>query len=272
MRGLYLYCLREQTPTAERVEVLGVDGKNTVRLVPFREMEAVVSEVSMDEFASEEVQRKAREDINWIKEKALAHQHVVAAACQWDAGAVPVIPMSFGIVYRSEEGLQQMLEERYPSMRNLLSELRGKQEWSVKVYLQDKGFLDRTVSDANPVVKQKQQEMADMPEGMAFFMEEELKEVVASERKNEIARICQRVYETLAALAVSGVKTKVLEQALTGRVEPMVFNAAFLIETARTPSFRDATDMLRKELQTKGLSLEWSGPLAPYNFSSLEKQ
>ena len=80
MQGLYLYCIRKITQGAPEISTKGIDGKGEVFNIAYRGIEAVVSKVSLEEFASEEIQKKGREDLNWIKEKALIHESVIEEA------------------------------------------------------------------------------------------------------------------------------------------------------------------------------------------------
>ena len=67
MDGLYLYCIREITENVSGFNTRGIDGKRDVFTIIHRELEAVISRVSLSKFTSEEIQRKAVEDLNWIK-------------------------------------------------------------------------------------------------------------------------------------------------------------------------------------------------------------
>ncbi len=54
MEGLYLYCIREKTEGVPAIPIKGIDGKGEVFTIVYREVEAVVSNISLEEFASEE--------------------------------------------------------------------------------------------------------------------------------------------------------------------------------------------------------------------------
>jgi|GEM_PF-438458 len=112
--SLYLYCLREPSrcgrdkagtapencsaprvargelsvtcPAPSGIKSQGVNGKDGVIIRAFDGIEAVVSEVNFDDFG--EMQKKAQEDIHWIKEKALAHEMVVEEAMGLSANVV----------------------------------------------------------------------------------------------------------------------------------------------------------------------------------------
>ena len=180
MASLYLYCVREDRgiPPAP---LKGIDGEGEVFALPFRGLEAIVSEVSIDNFTSEEVQRKTREDVNWIKEKALTHARIIQEAMNQDAVRFPLIPLKFGTIFKDVSGLKKVLEENYSRVKEVLEKVRGKQEWSVKAYLEDRKVFEEQVKEKSDFVKRKQREIASLPEGMAYFAEEELQTLLGKE-------------------------------------------------------------------------------------------
>ena len=146
MEGLYLYCIREKTDT-HCFSAKGIDEKGEVFIIPFRKLEAVVSKVSLEEFASEEIQKKAQEDLNWIKEKGIAHEKVIEEAMRKDDKVLSLIPMRFGAIFKEKERLEETLNKDYPGIREVLDRIRGKQEWSVKVYLKDRQKFEQVIKE-----------------------------------------------------------------------------------------------------------------------------
>ena len=265
MEGLYLYCIREKTgiPSFSKK---GIDGKGEVFTLTCRELEAVVSKVSLEEFASEEIQKKAQEDMSWIKEKALAHEKVIEEAMRKDDKVLSLIPMRFGTIFKEKERLEETLDKDYPRIRAVLDKIRGKQEWSVKIYLMDRKKFEQVIKEKNEAIIEKEKELATLPEGMAFFMEEELKEVISKEVDKELNNIVGVLFESLGKQAVASIKSKILGKELTGRREPMVLNSAYLISEEKIEKFKEDAERLNQEIQTKGFYLEYSGLWPPYNF------
>lgn len=268
MDGLYLYCIREKTEDVSGFSTKGIDGKRDVFTIIHRELEAVVSRICISKFTSEEIQRKAVEDINWIKEKAVIHEEVIEEAMRGADGSVNVIPMRFGIIFKDKTGLKETLDRDYAKMRRLLNRIRGKQEWSVKVYLMDSERFELMVKEKNEGIRLKEKEMASMPEGMAYFMEEELKETILNEVNKELDAISNNIFGKLREDAAESVKTKILDREMTGRTERMVLNAAFLIHTNKVDLFKKTLDDIDEDVKTKGIHLEYSGPWPPFNFTS----
>ncbi len=269
MEGLYLYCMREKTEEHPAFSIKGIDARGAVFTFSYRELEAVVSKVFLEEFSSKEIQKKAQEDLNWIKEKAVAHEKVIEEAMRKNDEVLSVIPMRFGTIFKEEASLTETLNKDYPKIKKVLEGIRGKQEWSVKAYLNDKIEFERVIKEKNKIIKEKEKEISALPEGIAFFVEEELKEVISREIQKELDNIVNLIFACLKKHAVDIVINKIIEKELTGRSEPMVLNAAYLVPNEKIGDFKKEIENLNKEMQAKGLYLEYSGPWPAYNFISI---
>jgi uncharacterized protein YcgL (UPF0745 family) len=225
-----------------------------------------VSKVSLEEFASEGIQKKAKEDLNWIKEKAIIHESVIEEAMGKNDKILSVIPMRFGTIFKEEARIEETLDKDYSKIKEVLDTIRGKQEWSVKIYLKDREKFEQVIKEKNEAIIEKEKELATLPEGMAFFMEEELKGVIAKEVEKELNNVLEGLFERLRKQAVASIKIKILGKELTGRREPMILNAAHLISKEKIENFKEDAERLNQEIQTKGFYIEYSGPWPPYNF------
>jgi len=266
--GLYLYCIREKIKGAPAISSRGIDGKGEVFTLVYREVEAIVSKVSLEEFGSEEVQKKAQEDLKWIKEKSVAHERVIEEAMRKDDKILNLIPMRFGTIFKEEARLKETLNKDYSKIKEVLERIRGKQEWSVKVYLREREKFEQVIKEKNEAIKEKVKEIAALEEGMAFFIEEELKEVISKEVNKELNNIVEALFKNLGKQAVSSTKSRILGKELTGKCEPMVLNAAYLIPEEKVKNFKEEVEVLNQEIQIKGFYLEYSGPWPAFNFTS----
>jgi hypothetical protein len=270
MEGLYLYCIREKTENAPEISIKGIDGEGETYTLLFRDLEAVVSRVSLEEFASEEIQKKAQEDLNWIKEKAVIHARVVQEAMGRGHILLDLIPMRFGTIFKDRARLEEVLEKDYLRIREVLERIRGKQEWSVKVYLKDRRKFEQVIKEKNETIKEKEREIASLPEGMAFFVEEELKETISKEMEKELNNTTKSFFERLKKQALASEISKILGKELTGRQEPMVLNAAYLIPEENIEDFKKEAIDINQQIEKNGVFLEYSGPWPAYNFTPLE--
>jgi len=267
MDGLYLYCIREKTESASAFSTKGIDGEGEVFVLPNNEFEAVVSKVPLDEYDSEAVQNKAQEDLGWVKEKAVSHEQAIEEAMKENDKILSVIPMRFGTIFRDEERLKETINKDYSKIKKVLERIKGKQEWSIKVYLKDKKTFEGIIKEKNETIRDKEKEIADLPEGMAFFMEEELREVISKEADRELNNIVDALFESLAKQSVDSIKNNILEKELTGKSEPMILNLAYLIPEEKVEDFKKDAENLNQEIQAKGFYLEYNGPWPAYNFT-----
>ena len=267
MEGLYLYCIREKTIDTPAISTQGIDGKGEVYALPFQNIEAIVSKVLLEEFASEEIQRKAQEDLNWIKTKAFVHEKVVEEAMSKNGKILNLIPMRFGTLFQDEVRLEEALVKDYSRVMQVLERIRGKQEWSVKLYLGDREQVKHTITESNETILKKEKEIASSSEGMAFFLEEQLKEVISKEVEKEISKMIEGAFESLNKRAVTAVKNKILGKEFMRRQEPMVLNAAYLVLEEKMGAFKKEAEDLNQQMQGKGFFIEYSGPWPAYNFT-----
>lgn len=267
MEGLYLYCIKKGV-TSLPFSTKGLDEKGEVFLLPFQQLEAIVSKVSLEEFDSEAIQIKAQEDLRWIKEKAILHSRVIEEAMRDGEEIVSLIPMKFGTIFKEEKSLEETLNKHYEQFKATLERLEGKQEWSVKAYLKDRKAFEEKIKEKSEIIKEKEKEIASLPEGMAYFMEGELEEVISKKMDRELKNIVASLFETLKEKAVDSVRCKILERDLTGRREPMVLNAGYLISDGKVEDFKKETEELSQRMETMGFSIEYSGPWPAYNFAN----
>lgn len=268
VEGLYFYCIREKTGDSSAISAKGIDGEEEAYTLPFRELEAVISKVSLEEFGSEEIQRNAQENLKWIKEKAVIHEEIIEEAMRKDGNILNLIPMRFGTIFENKLRLEETLDKDYSKIKEILERIRGKEEWSVKVYLRDKTKFEHLLKEKNEAIKEKEKEVASLPEGMAFFMEEDLREVISKEVERELSNDTEALFGGLKKHAVASVKNRILEKELTGRQEPMILNAAYLVLEEKIEDFKKEAKDLNQQIQGKGFFLELSGPWPAYNFTS----
>lgn len=266
---LYLYCLREPAGPPPDIGAAAVDGKERVTVHAFDGVEAVVSAVTLDDFG--EMQQKAQEDIHWIREKAVAHEMVVEEAMGKMADhSVPVIPIKFGVIFNTAARLAKVIRGQSVAIKAAFDRIRGKQEWSVKLFLKNAQQFKDQVKEQSDKMRQKTSELAALPAGMAYFMEAELNEDLECECSRRLEEEALQTFEKLKHLAAEAAVCKILDHKLTGRSERMVLNSACLVALNQMSAFVDAIGKLRPGLEQRGFLLEMSGPWPAYHFTEFD--
>lgn len=264
VKGLYLYCIRPSGfPYIKPAR--SVDGKGESFIIPIAELDAVVSEVNLGEFGSEEIQKKAQEDLNWIKEKCQVHEYVIEQAMRSGDSVIPVIPMKFGTIFKSRENLEVSLSENYLRFKDSLAKVKGGHEWAVKAYLKKECFL-KWIEEKDKDIKAKKKEIEGMSPGIAFFAQKKLNEMVDRVCFEELQELTQDMFNAISSLAEEKIRAKNLERELTGKKEEMVFNAYFLVKEERLEGFRTCVGKLSEDYASRGLQVVLIGPLPPYHF------
>jgi len=268
--SLYLYCLREPvgTPlgTCHEIKSQGVNGKEGVIIRTFDGIEAVVSEVNTDNF--EEMQKKAQEDIHWIREKALAHEMVVEEAMgKKNNGSAPVIPVKFGVIFNNDERLVKVIGEQTAAIKAAFNRIRAKQEWSVKLFLKDNQKFKDQVREQSEQLSEKSNTLAALPAGMAYFMEEEFNGELERECSRMLDEEAMETFEELKPFAAEATLVKILDSKLTGRSERMILNSAYLVANIHLPEFEKDVSKMREKLAERGFLVEESGPWPAYHFT-----
>lgn len=263
-KGLYLYCIRNITKN-EEWEIKGIDAKSNVFSFPYQNIEAIVSKIDLKEFGTKEVQRRAQEDLKWIKEKAQIHEKIIEKAMKKDDKVLGIIPMKFGTIFKSKEKLEETLKKYYSKFKKTLENLAGKQEWGVKIYLNRKIF-EKEVKKVSHEIQKKEEEMISMPEGVAYFMQKQIDDAVKKEADKTFQNYIENFFNNLKEFSAAGTKGKILEKELTGKSLPMTMNAIFLVSEKKLKGFIKEINNLNKEFKSKGFTFEYSGPWPPYNF------
>ncbi|MBU3965609.1 GvpL/GvpF family gas vesicle protein [Patescibacteria group bacterium] len=269
VKGFYLYgicpVLKLERSRDMEADIKGIDDVGKVFFAPYNDIAAVVSEVSLKEFDSEEIEKKAKEDLQWIKDKASRHDEVIKAAIKIDGDSLAIIPMKFGTIFKTKKNLADSLEKNYLRFKELFETLKGREEWSMKIYLKLR-LLENGIKKTSVVIKEKSKELCSMPAGRTYFLEKEIDEMAAAEAKKSVSGYISVFLEKIKLLAEEAKENKILEKEITQKSEPMIFNGAFLVKKEKVDEFQKEIQKLRAEYEKIGFVFELSGPWPPYNF------
>jgi hypothetical protein len=191
---------------------------------------------------------------------AVQHEEVIRALLP---AAPALVPMAFGAVYRSPERVAALLGERASEFRALLDTVRDKHEWGLKVYRDVTRWL-AAAETASDELQRLAAEAAAAAPGRAYLLGKQRERLRAAEADRLAAAALDDIVERLAAHSASARRAP-LAPAAPGPTQ-LVLNAAFLVGTAEAEAFRGAAAALQRRFEPQGLSLELTGPWAPYSF------
>jgi len=241
----YLYAIVDAADPLPDVG-LGVDD-TAVRTVSRGPLAAVISGVDRSRFGEESLRAKL-EDLSWLEDTARAHHRVVDAL----ARVATVAPLRMATVLSDERRVGELLEANREEFGQVLDHIRGRQEWGVKAYATDPGPADAPAS-------------APGRPGTAYLMRKREQRDRAGRITSDAAERAQRLHETLTGHAVDARVYPAQDPRLSGRPEPMVLNAAYLLPAEGERPLRDAA----AQFDLPGLRVELTGPWAPYSFAEV---
>ncbi len=221
----------------------GFQGLEDARVyaIPYRDVAAVVSDVRLEE-------------IDPTRSNVRAHTVVQEALLK----GYTLLPMSFGTVASSEDGLRRLLEKNYEAVVGELKKLAGKVEGDLKIFW-----------DENAVKNENQELFSKLKAKIGSASSPVQAQQLAIEAGMLIERIVQewkskygqKIYDILRGFAVdarmnnpAGVKN--------------LLNASFLLESTRQGEFVEQVRKLDTEHKGR-LNFKYVGPLSPYSFVSI---
>ncbi|MBD3007914.1 GvpL/GvpF family gas vesicle protein [Streptomyces sp. 5-10] len=275
---VYAYAVLRPTPEAARAAaVLRGVADEQVGLVETGDLAAAVGPVPAEEF-EEGALKAGLEELPRLEALARGHHGVVAGLAPLGA----VLPLRLATVYRDEDRVRQVLQERRDQFLPLLERLAGHVEWGVKVYTDPTDSLAR---DAAVPAGATGGEDALSP-GRAYLAARRRRRRGAEEAWQTAARTAARIAEEAGALAVGrvahrpqrGELAQVAGGGTAGGGKPggetagagkpggeNIANDAYLVSADRAEEFRSR--VLAAAEGQPGVRVEVTGPWAPYSFA-----
>ena len=255
--GLYLYCFFAG-PSSVAPEQ-GIEGTYPTCVLAHGEVCALVSRVPLQEYDEPTLNRQL-EDLRWLTAKVKRHEEIVRAV----QGSHPVIPVKFGTIYLSVDGVLETLRRHYQEFRAFLTFIRDKEEWGVKVFAS--GEPENTLPEASELTRELDRQLATATPGAAYFLRKKRHSLLRQHVLSHRDALSHQIYQQVLSWCLEGCRNTLFSQRATGKAAEMILNAAFLLAQPEVSSFKHQMDGLAACYAGCGLAFELSGPWPPYNF------
>ena len=267
MEGLYLYCVRAHGANSGKIKMKGIDSGEEIKAVLFKDIEVLASEIDLSRFNEKEIKDKLQADSKWTEKNIRRHHDVIAEAYKKSA----VIPMKFGTVFKTKKSLAEMLKTHYREFKRLLADLSNKQERGIKIYLEYEKFVE-FLKKQNKEVKKLEKRKLTIAEGMRWYVDRKIDELIAKESEEEIEKQLQRIAKRLEDCCEQIVFCNLLPKEAMAAGKDNVLNAACLIDNNKLDNFKKMLLETEKECNQIGAALVATGPWPPYNFVQLDEK
>jgi hypothetical protein len=290
--GVWAYAITEDSQLSApdgKVDLswlMGV-GEAKVRTTTGSGLTALVSDVSLAEFG-EAALRENLENLDWLDEVAREHHYVIDAAGR----LFPLLPVRLATVYSGDAALRAALAEHNAHLLDSLHRVGGRVEWGVKAYAAQEaaaGTEPGTGQEAGKAEPDKTEPgpAADLAgadtgkdsasgsgadkdagpgsgAGLAYLKRRRAQLSAAKESKTAAVNIAQAVHADLTAKANDTRLHPPQSPQLSGIRQPMLLNAAYLLDAADSVSFTAA--VAGQATSHPELRIELTGPWPPYSF------
>lgn len=239
--GKYLYGIVEGSSEV-RLKDTGLFGKHAYA-VPYKDLSAVVSNVPLKEMQPD-------------AEAITSHQRVIEESRMCGT----ILPARFGIMFKSDDGVKQMLTKSYKELKTKMNKVRGKDEFGLKILIEESDLKKFALSSHNNAeVKKIKKEISSSGEGTAYFLKMRMEEAIRNDTYRRIDLLSHKIHAELA-------KSVVDSCILKSDFDQIILNAAYLIDRGEAQDFHKKFEAIKSRHAKEGFTFHLSGPWAPYSF------
>jgi hypothetical protein len=225
---------------------------NNIYTIRFKDIWAVVSDVSKEQFSQEAVNKNVQ-NMQWLIEYAPLHENIVTNIVK----KTTIVPLKFCTIFKNEKRVKEMLEEKYGAVKENLDRLNGKEEMSLKVFA-NTDAIKKELAKNSPEIQQLEEEKATKTPGAAYFVQQKIDMLLKDKIQQRVVTTIKEIYSETAKHATDATKNQVLKE------KDMVLNAAFLVEKKSLEEFIQEMNIIKEKYPS--LQIRITGPFAPYNF------
>jgi hypothetical protein len=247
----YLYAITRGLQPGTLADLTGLDG-GQIEVVEHRGLEAVVSDVDLDEYGEEALKRNL-EQLDWLEAAVRVHDAVIQAV----TARGPTAPLRLATICLDDEGVRRRLDEWFYALQQILDRVDGRMEWSVKVL---------APPEQVPVGAPAGGDLG----GADYLRRKRATAEARAEAEAVAARVGDEVHDALSSMSVASRRLPPQDPRLTGHVGTMLLNSAYLIAADDSEAFTSRVTELATSYPTMEVSCV--GPWPPYSFAMLEQR
>lgn len=248
----YLYCVvqREKPPPLARAPI-GLPGTGKPRAIDAGGgLWLVAADAPAAEYDAQAIER-GLQDLAWVSAHAVPHEAVVEFAGR----AGTVLPMKLFTLFHSDDRALEHVAHQRKRVDRLLERLAGREEWGVRMLLDEPRAVERLAKSARKESKGAS--------GTEFLLRKKKQRDLSRDVLERGAERATALFDELSRRADDSRRRAPPAGAAGRRV---LLDAAFLVRRGRVKPFQAAVRKVAARLQRDGYDLTLTGPWPPYNF------
>ncbi len=254
---LYLYgfvLLPVQLPA-----ITGVEEDAPVFLVEYAHIGCAVSVVSAASYQRDD--RSTEEQLAWVTPRAWRHHGVV----QQLHASTAVLPLKFGTLCGSLDAIRMMLRDRHVGIGEQLARVAGKDEWTLRVTIDQNAFADRLQASEPALIGLKHEETR-LPEGRAYFARKRLQKATSDLADARLAAVENELFEALAPLRLDMMPLDARSGGCAQSPHRCLAYTALLVERSALDAVHACLAAFEEKYCDPPVLCELVGPWPPYSF------
>lgn len=255
MKGsVYAYCLVAGAgPELLDGAPLGVPGAAPPRLLPVSESTRLVVSTATPREWSEQAISAGLRDLDWVSERAMRHEEVVAHCVAMLGERAALLPMKAFTLFGSDERALAHVREREDAIGAALDRVAGCVEWGARL---------RYSEQAARAAREREAKREQVSSGAAFLARKKQIADAARGARAEAIAAATRAVDRLATIARETRRIPPPE----GAASALVAEAAYLVPRGAAVELERIAATVKGDLDACGVELELTGPWAPYHF------
>jgi hypothetical protein len=250
-----------ETATAPK----GIDG-GAVNLIPNGEVAALATSVSAEDYSPDKVEALTA-DIDWVSQRAMAHDRVLTWAS--DAGAV--IPFPMWTLFRDAVAVKAMLAKRMGELRETFARIGNGKEFIVRVYVQP-SVLKEHLGEHSEELIALETDAARASPGQKYLLERKMENIRRDASRDVAARAAGEIHDALRAASMESAREQPVNSGAPREQGRAILNASFLVAPAKVVDFQQALTAMVNKYEPSGFKFDFTGPWPPYHFVGEKSQ
>ncbi len=237
----------------------GIDSRS-VSLISNKGLSALATSVSAEDYTPERVESLTA-DVDWVSERAMAHDRVLTWAS--DNGAV--IPFPMWTLFRDAKAVKAMLSKRVGELEQTFARIADGREFIVRVYVQP-GVLKEHLGEHRVELTELEAQASKANPGQKYLLERKIEGLRRDAGRDVSAKVAGEIHDALRGCSMETVREQPVNSGAPREQGRAILNASFLVAPPRVVEFQRALTSMVNKYEPSGFKFDFTGPWPPYHF------